>query len=361
MFLDPSVAVIFRLAEQEQPTFLLDEVDNIFTKHGKDDENAELRGLLNNGYRKGATVPRCVGQSHEIRRFPVYAPVAFAGLGDLPAVLMSRCIVIRMRPALPGEIDDDLDPDEHGDEAAQLRDRLSTWLAAADLNRHPPLPKGLRSRARECWRPLISIADAAGGDWPERARDACTDLSQPVVSREASLGVRLLSDLREVWIAAGDPENMHTTTILSALHDMPEAPWADLRGQGLNARGLANRLGAYEIPTGKSVRVGNEARKGYSRADLWEAWTRYVFPRVKVTRVTDPTDENRVTYVTPTREETYAAGDGSLFGEPSPNGHVTATLCAADGCPHEPRNDLLTCAAHAMLELKLRTEKGIPL
>ena len=99
MFLDPSVAVIFRLAEQEQPTFLLDEVDNIFTKHGKDDENAELRGLLNNGYRKGATVPRCVGQSHEIRRFPVYAPVAFAGLGDFPAVLMSRCIVIRMRPA----------------------------------------------------------------------------------------------------------------------------------------------------------------------------------------------------------------------------------------------------------------------
>jgi len=212
---------------------------------------------------------------------------------------------------------------------------------------------------------MLAAADshrhAAGGDWPQRARDACIELSQPVVSRDASLGVRLLSDLREVWIAAGDPENMHTTTIISALHDMPEAPWADLRGQGLNARGLANRLGAYEIPTGKSVRVGNEARKGYSRADLWEAWTRYVFPRVKVTKVTATTDEDPVTHVTPTREETYAAATGSLPDEPSPNGHMAATLCAADGCTREARNELLTCRAHAMLELKLRDERGIPL
>jgi hypothetical protein len=113
--LDVSPAAMFRLIEKEQPTILLDEVDNVFPKRGKDDDHADLRALLNSGYRKGATVPRCHGQGHDVRRFPVFAAVAFAGLGDLPETFMTRCIVIRMRPAVVDEIDDDLDHDEHAD------------------------------------------------------------------------------------------------------------------------------------------------------------------------------------------------------------------------------------------------------
>ena len=43
----PSVAAIFRKLAREQITLLFDEVDTIFTKRGKDDQNQDLQALLN--------------------------------------------------------------------------------------------------------------------------------------------------------------------------------------------------------------------------------------------------------------------------------------------------------------------------
>ena len=41
-------------------------------------------------------------------------------------------------------------------------------LAEAD----PDVPDELHDRAADNWRPLLDIANAVGGDWPERARAA---------------------------------------------------------------------------------------------------------------------------------------------------------------------------------------------
>jgi hypothetical protein len=83
--LSASPAAVFRTLENEQTTLLMDEVDAIFSRRrGADDGAEDLRALLNAGHRKGATIPRCVGPRHEVRKFPVYAAVALAGLGDLP-------------------------------------------------------------------------------------------------------------------------------------------------------------------------------------------------------------------------------------------------------------------------------------
>ena len=87
--LSASPAAVFRSIESEHPTLLLDEVDAIFGKRGTDDGAEDLRGLLNAGHRAGATIPRCVGTHHEVKRFPVFAAVALAGLGDLPETLMT--------------------------------------------------------------------------------------------------------------------------------------------------------------------------------------------------------------------------------------------------------------------------------
>ncbi len=97
LILSPSPAAIFRKLAQEQNTLLIDEVDGIFTKRGKDDQNEDLRGLLNSGYRRGATIPRCVGPKHEVQDFAVFAATALAGIGDLPDTVMTRSIVIPMR------------------------------------------------------------------------------------------------------------------------------------------------------------------------------------------------------------------------------------------------------------------------
>lgn len=273
--LNASTAAVFRSIEGERPTLLFDEVDAIFGRHGKDDGAEDLRGLLNAGHRRGASIPRCVGKSQEVVRFPVFAAVALAGLGDLPDTLMSRSVIIRMRRRAPHER---VAPFRYRDTAPvghALRDRLAAWAAehVAELaDARPTMPPGVEDRPADCWEPLLAVADAAGGDWPARGRAACTELVKVGASREASLGIRLLADLRTVF---GGSEVMFTEALLDALHDLPEAPWADLRGKPLDARGLARRLSEYGVNS-QQVRVGARTAKGYRREALWDAWSRYL-------------------------------------------------------------------------------------
>ena len=53
--------------------------------------------------------------------------------------------------------------------------------------------------------------------------------------REASLGLRLLADMRAV---VGDVEVKTTGTILDKLPKLDESPWTDIRGKPLTDRGL---------------------------------------------------------------------------------------------------------------------------
>ncbi len=282
--LSASAAAIFRTIEKGSPTLLFDEVDAIFGRRGNDDGNEDLRALLNAGHRGGATIPRCSGPTHEVRNFPVYAAAALAGLGDLPDTLMTRSVIVRMRRRAPGET---VRPFRHrlaSPEGYELRDRLGGWVTTvADRLRGawPEMPDGVTDRAADCWEPLLAIAEAAGGDWPERARRACVELTKAGVSREASLGVRLLADLRLVF---ADEERMGTETILERLCAIDEAPWADLRGRPLDARGLARRLNNYEISSTQLKIEGHKVR-GYRREDLWDAWRRYLPPEEAVPAV----------------------------------------------------------------------------
>ncbi|CAN5830724.1 hypothetical protein BH24ACT3_BH24ACT3_11470 [soil metagenome] len=272
--LSASAAAIFRSIEKAVPTLLFDEVDAIFGRRGKDDGNEDLRALLNAGHRRGATIPRCVGPTHDVRRFPVYAAVALAGLGDLPDTLMSRSVVVRMRRRAPGE---NVRPFRHrlaAPEGHALRDRLAAWADAAQDGLRdvwPAMPDGVTDRPADVWEPLLAVADAAGGIWPERARAACVELTRANVARDASLGIRLLSDLRAIF---GDEDRLSTETILERLCAVEEAPWADLRGRPIDARGLARRLGAFEICSTK-VRIDDKSVRGYRREDLFDAWQRY--------------------------------------------------------------------------------------
>jgi len=81
--LSASPAAIFRTLSDKQICLLFDEVDSIWSKKGKDDNHEDLRALLNAGYKRGATIPRCVGPKHEVVHFNVFAAVALAGLGKV--------------------------------------------------------------------------------------------------------------------------------------------------------------------------------------------------------------------------------------------------------------------------------------
>jgi hypothetical protein len=270
-------AYLFRKmgAAEGAPTILYDEIDTVFGPKAKDNE--EIRGLLNAGHRRGAVAGRCVvkGKVVETEEIPAYCAVALAGLGDLPDTILSRSILIRMRRRAPTETVLPYRRRVYAAEGHALRDRLAAFAAVIrrDVSRAwPEMPAELTDRSADLCEPLLAIADAAGGDWPKRARVALVTLVTASKGNRESLGLRLISDLRDIF---GTDAAMGTETILSKLAAIEEAPWGDLRGKPLDNRRLARLLEQYDVKS-KTVRVGDWRGKGYSREDLHDVWQRYL-------------------------------------------------------------------------------------
>jgi len=136
----------------------------------------------------------------------------------------------------------------------------------------PELPNEIQDRDADVWEPLVAIADAIGGECPARARAAGVALVSDSKEVEASLGIRLLADLRSIF--EGEQE-LSSKAVLERLHGLPEAPWGDLHGKPLDERGLAKRLRAYGVKP-KTIRTGAGTPRGYSKADLEDVWRRYL-------------------------------------------------------------------------------------
>ena len=258
------------------PTILFDEIDTVFGPKAKDNE--EIRGLLNAGHRRGAVAGRCVvrGKIIETEEIPAYCALALAGLGNLPDTLITRCIVIRMRRRrAPTEKVEAYRRRLHAAEGHLLRDRLVVWSEAVldDVtDAWPTMPEGIEDRDADVWESLLAVADAAGGDWPDLARVAAVALVAQSREGTPSLGIHLLSDLKEIF---EDRHAMSTASILAALNAKEESPWGDLKGKPLDSRRLAYFLKKYGVRS-KDVRLGETVVKGYTRADLWDQWSRYL-------------------------------------------------------------------------------------
>ena len=257
------------------PTILYDEIDTLFGPKAKDNE--EIRAIMNAGHRRGAVAGRCVvrGKTVETEELPAYCAVALAGLGGLPDTILTRAVVVRMRRRGPGEKVESFRRRMVASEGHGLRDRLAAWVQSQDfVNARPAMPEGIEDRAADVFEALLAVAEAAGGDWPSRARAAAVALVAAARESTPSLGVRLLTDLRQVF---GEADAMSTEAILQALCALEEAPWGDLRGKPLDSRRLAGLLKPYGVQP-KTMRVGTSTPRGYTKGDLWDAWARYVPP-----------------------------------------------------------------------------------
>ena len=250
---------------------LYDEIDTVFGPKAR--ENEELRGLLNAGYRKGAVAGRCAmrGNSVETEEIQAYSAVAIAGLGWLPDTILSRSIIVRMRPRHAGETVEPFRRRLHEPEGHAIRERLASWARSTTVA-WPSLPDEIQDRNADIWEPLIAIADAVGGHWPLKARVAAVALVLESREAEASLGVRLLADLQTIF---RDHQELPSKTILERLIELPESPWGDLHGKPLDDRGLAKRLKAYGVKP-KTIRTSTGTPRGYCRSDLEDQWLRYL-------------------------------------------------------------------------------------
>jgi hypothetical protein len=289
-------AYLFRKvsAPEGLPTILYDEIDTLFGPRAKDHE--EIRGILNAGHRRGAMAGRCVvrGKIIETEELPAYCAVALAGLGNLPDTILTRSIVVRMRRRAPHEAVEPYRRRVHAPTGNSLRDQLARWAQAVRTRAgalRPEMPDGVTDRNADVWEPLLAVADLAGGDWPQRARCSAVSLVSLAKTASPSLGVRLLGDLREIF---GVSDGVFTEDVLRELRNLDEAPWGDLKGKPIDARRLASLLKPYGI-TSKQIRIGATTAKGYTRADLHDAWTRYLGPPP----IEDETSETGETTDTP--------------------------------------------------------------
>jgi Protein of unknown function (DUF3631) len=188
-----SPAVIVRLVSAGKPTILFDEIDGVFGNAKVQETNTDLRSVLNGGYRRGAKVHRCVshGKKVETEELDAFAPVAVAGLRNLPDTLASRSIFIQMKRRAPGERVASFRYRYHVDEAKPIKASLEEWCAeheAVLCGAEPEMPAGIEDRAADCWEPLLAIAGEAGDDWPKRAQAAATYLTRRSIDESLTAG-----------------------------------------------------------------------------------------------------------------------------------------------------------------------------
>lgn len=260
-----TVSALVHSAHSGNVTILLDEVDAIFGSRSTD--KAALRGLLNSGFQRGGTYQRMIGGRPVALQ--TFSPTALAGLGELPHTVATRAIVIRMHRRAASEVVEPFRVGSASVETAQLRVALAEWADSeieSLLGLEAELPDGIADRAADVWQPLLVIASAAGGDWLQRAQTACTELTRGERPDDASTGLRLLTDLRDIF---GATTKMATEEVLSRLAGLPESPWTKT-----TPRQLAELLRPYGVGSLK-IKLGLRSAQGYRAEHFTELWARY--------------------------------------------------------------------------------------
>jgi len=118
--------------------------------------------------RATAFVIRCQGEDNQPRCFSTWAAIALAGIGKLPATLADRGIEIKLKRKTTSESAQRLDRHARG-ALGEVASKIARWALdnrATVQGAEPVLPGALDDRASDNWRPLLALADAAGGKWP---------------------------------------------------------------------------------------------------------------------------------------------------------------------------------------------------
>jgi putative DNA primase/helicase len=266
-----SAASLYRVVEKYRPTLLIDEADTFLAK------NDELRGVINSGHRRSsAFVLRCDGDNSEPKSFSTWCPKAIALIGKLADTLEDRSIQIRMKRKTADDSVQRLRSDQVIKETEPLKRQIARWSkdnASKVKNSEPTVPDTLHDRAADNWRPLLAIAEAAGGTWPALAREAAEALSSSG-DGDASVRVQLLRDIRDIFVTRS-ALRIPSEDLTKALAEMVERPWPEWsKGKPITQRQIARLLKPFGIEP-RVIRVGSETARGYQLDDLQDALSRY--------------------------------------------------------------------------------------
>ncbi len=334
-----SPAVYFRLAEKHKPTFLIDEGD-VFLN-----QDSNLISGFNNGFEPQGCAYRCVGDDHDVRKFPTFTPLALAGIQlekKLPPSIISRSFIIHLERVGNEIADGDAwDRDIHRNGLLDTRKKLARWMHDNKLNianLKPVLPQSLKNRSKDKWSPFFAIAQVAGGEWSKKVLDA---YNNSICSHEPTKSEQFLIDVKSVLPETG---NIHTETLIEKLCNMEDSKYKEYNFKAfenekkkIQPTQISSFLKKYKVER-TNVRVCGSLKKGYRRKDLDKVIERYIknftltdiTPEIGVTReqVNDSKGCSDISGVT---TEMYVTPKNGLETKPSNESY-----------PVTPKNDKFT-------------------
>jgi hypothetical protein len=274
-----TVSALFRIAEKDRATLILDEIDQwlIGDRHG------EVSGLLNASFTKGGRFLRTVGEDFEPKAFDVFSFRAVAGIGaTLHDTTKSRAYRIAMTRAPAGALPPPLqtmyaDPwavplrQQVARAAHQLRDGIAARLEDPHATEYPP---HLDGRARDLWLPLLALGAEIGEPWSSQLTDACVAMSRAAAADVVDVGELLLLDCRR-FFAERDGKPTEPADLLAWLLNQEASQWPEYRkGHPLTSRGLATLLARFKINSEPGWVDGKKARWLHAEqfADAWRSY-----------------------------------------------------------------------------------------
>ena len=252
--IDPTEAALFRLASNH--TMLLDEVDNMSISRG-------MKSVLNEGDRLGGSVIR-TGKDGEVISYPVFAPLALAGIGRLPATLMTRSVVIRLHRS-------DKAMERFSAREQHFAPHFYNWADQAVLDPNPQMPPQLVGRDADKWRSLVAIGDSFGRG--EIAREVALKFVYESVNPDVKELV--LRDTQRVFNRAKVSKISVKRMFEKLLEDKEGEHEVDYDGQKITKRKVGDTLRDFQIYSRVERPEKGEPVRYWLKDDFEEMWKRY--------------------------------------------------------------------------------------
>ena len=267
-----STAALFRAIEFYKPTLIVDEVDT-FLKG-----NEEIHGVLNAGHeRDGAFVLRVDGDELQPRRFCVWGPKVISGIGKRKDTLEDRSISIPMKRKGSGEKVEKIRL-KNLEIFSELKQKAARWAEDnfdTAKTWEPAIPGQLNDRAADNWEPLLTIAEIAGGHWPELARETALLISGSQDDDDDAIGIILLVDIFD-YFQENETDRVTSEDIEKHMVGLEDRPWPEYRkGKSITKTGIARLLKPFGI-TPKTIRNGTRTAKGYMKEWFEDTFSRYI-------------------------------------------------------------------------------------
>ena len=252
-------------------TILVDNHDHTLGRS----ERQQVLAMLNSGSTRNA---RYVLNNVE---YSLFGPKAFAGNARLPASLAARCIPIVLKRYKPSDNVDPFSAATAREKAANILQWLDSmageplWvIEKMKLGPQPMSVRVLTAREKDCAIPLLHIASAIGGSWPQKAAAAIISCSK--LHRAGSQSLQLLSDIRLAFFVKKDPEYLFSRDLLPWLGGFDYRPWAGWNSK--SGKRLGRLLATFDIQSRNLNWGEKKGFKGYLIKDFQDAWERYLQP-----------------------------------------------------------------------------------